>query len=136
MPPETRCHPERSEAASKDPAKLLSSSATGFLDFARNDYLPLWERRVPLCRHYECGANHNQEERKELAARECSDQFRVGLTKVFNHDSKDRVTNEKPSGQNAVGLARARPHKPQDCEQHDSLEESFIKLRRMSGRQN
>jgi hypothetical protein len=41
MPPETRCQPERSEAKSKDPAKLLSCFATGFLDLARNDYLPL-----------------------------------------------------------------------------------------------
>src|SRR5258707_12940501 len=106
MPPETRCHPDRSEAESKDPAKLLSSSATGFLDFARNDYLPLWERRVALCRHDECCANHNQEERKELAARECSDKFRARLKKDFNNDYKDRVTNEKLSGKNTVVLAR------------------------------
>jgi hypothetical protein len=30
------CHPERSEAQSKDPAKLLFGMAMGFLDFARN----------------------------------------------------------------------------------------------------
>jgi hypothetical protein len=30
-------HPERSEAESKDPVKLLFGLATGFLDFARND---------------------------------------------------------------------------------------------------
>src|SRR5213078_4520807 len=33
----TDCHPERSEAQSKDPAELLFVFATGFLDFARND---------------------------------------------------------------------------------------------------
>ena len=33
----TDCHPERSEAQSKDPAKLLFGFATGFLDFARNE---------------------------------------------------------------------------------------------------
>src|SRR6476660_6356229 len=33
----TDCHPERSEARSKDPAELLIGFATGFLDFARND---------------------------------------------------------------------------------------------------
>ncbi len=33
----TDCHPERSEAQSKDPAELLIGFATGFLDFARND---------------------------------------------------------------------------------------------------
>jgi hypothetical protein len=32
----TDCHPERSEAQSKDPAKLLFGMAMGFLDFARN----------------------------------------------------------------------------------------------------
>ena len=31
------CHPERSEAESKDPAELPEDFATGFLDFARND---------------------------------------------------------------------------------------------------
>src|SRR5215831_14147854 len=31
------CHPERSEAESKDLAKLLFGFATGFLGFARND---------------------------------------------------------------------------------------------------
>src|SRR5262249_13853288 len=33
----TDCHPERSEAKSKDPVKLLFGFAAGFLDFARND---------------------------------------------------------------------------------------------------
>src|SRR5262249_56612722 len=31
------CHSERSKAKSKNPAKLPNASATGFLDFARND---------------------------------------------------------------------------------------------------
>jgi hypothetical protein len=31
------CHPERSEAESKDPAELPKRFTTGFLDFARND---------------------------------------------------------------------------------------------------
>ena len=33
----TDCHPERSEAESKDPVKLLFGFAAGFLDFARDD---------------------------------------------------------------------------------------------------
>ena len=33
----TDCHPERSEAQSKDPAELLLGFVTGFIDFARND---------------------------------------------------------------------------------------------------
>ncbi|HEY6071217.1 MAG TPA: hypothetical protein VIU85_07590 [Chthoniobacterales bacterium] len=32
-----KCHPERSEAESKDPVELLFGFAAGFLDFARND---------------------------------------------------------------------------------------------------
>jgi hypothetical protein len=32
----TDCHPERSEAQSKDPAELLFGFTAGFLDFARN----------------------------------------------------------------------------------------------------
>jgi hypothetical protein len=31
------CHPERSEAESKDSAEIALGFATGFLDFARND---------------------------------------------------------------------------------------------------
>ena len=38
----TNCHPERSAAESKDPAKLPQRNATEFLDFARND----WRARV------------------------------------------------------------------------------------------
>src|SRR5262245_55512632 len=89
-----------------------------------------------LRRHDKRGANDNQKERKELAACEWPDQFGIGLAEVFEYDSKDRVTNEKQSGENAIGLARASPHKPQNREQHHTLEESFIKLRRMPRRQN
>jgi hypothetical protein len=32
------CHPERSAAESKDPVMRPSDNATGFLDFARNDF--------------------------------------------------------------------------------------------------
>src|SRR5206468_11409388 len=109
----------------KDPAKLLSSSATGFLDFARNDYLPLWERGVPLCRDDVRNTNGDQKKRKELAARERPDQFGIGLAESFDRDSKDRVTNQKQTGHNAGRLARARPHKPQTFESDGSLQQSF-----------
>jgi hypothetical protein len=45
----TKCHPERSEAESKDPAELLVGPATGFLDFARNDKHSI--RASSLIRH-------------------------------------------------------------------------------------
>jgi hypothetical protein len=77
---------------------------------------------VSLRRYDERGANHNQEERKELAARERPDQFGIGLAKIFDYDPKNRVTNEKQSSQNPVGLARPRSHKPQNCEQSDTFE--------------
>jgi hypothetical protein len=69
---------------------------------------------MPFRRHDKSGANDNEEKRKELAAREWPNQFGIGLAETFNDDSKDRVTNKKQSGQNAVGLARARSHKPQN----------------------
>ena len=91
---------------------------------------------MSLRRHDKPGANHNQEKRKELAARERPDQFGIGLAEIFDHDSKNRVTNEKQSGQNPVRLARPRSHKPQNREQRDALEEGLIKLRGMPRRQN
>src|SRR5215472_8381499 len=89
-----------------------------------------------LCRHDKRGTDYDQEERKELAAGERPDQFGVGFAEIFDNDSKNRVTNEKQSGENAVGLARARSHKPQNREQYDTLEEGFINLRWMARRQN
>src|SRR4029077_2783132 len=96
--------------------------------------IPARERGSPLCHAHLRNTNGDEEKRKELAARERPDQFSIGLAKIFDHDSKDRVTNKKQPGQNAVGLARVRPHKPQNCEQHDPLEEGFIKLRWMPWR--
>src|SRR4030095_3184772 len=44
------CHPERSEAQSRDPAELPRRIATGFLDFARNDSsLYKWNLRRTRC---------------------------------------------------------------------------------------
>ena len=92
----------------------------------------LGKTRVPLCRHDKRRANDDQEKRKELAARERPNQLCIGLAEIFDYDSKDRVTDEEQPRQNAVRLARARAHKPQNREQHQTLEESFVKLRGMS----
>ena len=83
---------------------------------------------MPLRCYDKRGPNDNQEEGKELAAREWPNQCSIGFPEIFHHDSKDRVTNEEQSGQNAVRLARTRPHKPQNREQYDSFEEGFINL--------
>src|SRR4029077_13833386 len=96
--------------------------------------IPARERGSPLCHDDVRNTNGDQEKRKELAARERPDQFSIGLAEIFDHDSKDRVTNEKQSGQHPVRLARARPHKPQNRKQHDPFEESLIKLRWMPRR--
>src|SRR5436309_14726101 len=96
----------------------------------------LRKRWPPLRSCNERNTNGDQEKRKKLPTRERPDQFGIGLAEILNHDSKDRVTNEKQSGQTDVGLTRARPHKPQDCKQHNTLEKGFIKLRWMARRQN
>jgi hypothetical protein len=87
-------------------------------------------------RHDERGPDYNQKKGKELAARKRPNQCGVGLPEIFDNDSKDRVTNEEQSGENAVGLSHSRPHNPQNREQRDTLEESFIELRWMSRRQD
>ena len=81
-------------------------------------------------------ADHNQKERKELAACETAYQLRVGFAQIFEHDPKDRVADEKQSGQNSIWLACARPHKPQNRKQDNPFEKRFVKLRRMTRRQN
>src|SRR5438093_7316675 len=79
-------------------------------------------------------ADHNQKERKELAACETAYQLRVGFAQIFEHDPKDRVADEKQSGQNSIWLACARPHKPQNRKQDNPFEKRFVKLRRMTRR--
>ena len=80
--------------------------------------------------------NDNEEEGKKLAPCERPDQCRIGFAEIFHHDSENRVANEEQSGQHAVWLPHARPHKPQNREQHNTLEEGFINLRWMPRRQN
>ena len=91
---------------------------------------------MPFRSHDKRRANDDEEKRKELAACERPDQFGIGLAEIFDQDSKYRVANEKQSGQNAVGLTRARPHKPQNREQNDPFEKRFVKLRWMPRRKN
>ena len=86
------------------------------------------KRRMLLRRNHKAEADRYQEERKELATREGTDQLRVGFAEIFDDDSKNRVTNEKQPSQNSVRLPRAGPHKPQDPEQNDSFEKRLVKL--------
>src|SRR3989440_12155288 len=91
-----------------------------------------WERRSHFCYCNKPETNRDQEERKKLATREGTDQLRVGFAEIFYDASKDRVANKKEACQNSIGLASARPHKPQNREQNDSLEERLVNLRRMA----
>ncbi len=91
-------------------------------------FLVLRESRSLFRDDNKCDADGNEEEGKELATREGTDQLRVGFAEIFDDDSENRVANEKQASQNSVGLARAGPHKPQDPEQNDSFEKRLVKL--------
>src|SRR5256886_106689 len=80
--------------------------------------------------------DRNQEERKELAARERAYQRRVGFAEIFDHDPKNRVQDKKQSCQHSVWLACARAHEPQNGEQNDPFEKCLVELRWMARRQD
>src|SRR5207248_5685390 len=98
--------------------------------------LELWIRRPQLSADDDSETECDQKERKELAARETGDQRGVGFAKILNHNPKNRVANEKQAGENSIRLPHSRADQPKDCEEHDSFKERFVKLRRMSRRQN
>ena len=116
----------------RGPSSSLGMTARGYDRDLRTCGRSLGKARPHFRENDKGDSDHDQEEGKELAAREYSDQGRVRLAKVFDNDAKDSVANEKQSGQNAVGLTRARPDEPQDREQDNSFEESFVELRRMT----
>jgi hypothetical protein len=80
-------------------SQLSPSQDSGFL---RHSSLVLRHflriRRSRFRHDYKCDANDDQEEGKELSARERADQLRIGFAEIFNHDAKDRVADEKQSG--------------------------------------
>src|ERR1700730_2321494 len=80
--------------------------------------------------------DRDEKEGKELAARKHPDDRAVRLAKIFHCDAKDGVANKEKTGQNSVGLTRARAHDPQNDEEHDALEKCFVKLRRMARSQD
>src|ERR1700747_1703642 len=60
----------------------------------------------------ERNANHDQKEREKLSARKTTDERRIRLAKIFQYDPKNRVADEKQSGQNSVWLPHSRAHEP------------------------
>src|SRR3982074_800576 len=77
-------------------------------------------------------ADRDEKERKELAARKHPDERCVRFAKIFHCDAKDGVANKEKTGQNSVGLTRARADDPQNDEEHDALEKCFVELRWMT----
>src|SRR5437764_12278244 len=93
-------------------------------------------RWSPFSNDYKRDADRDQEKGKKLAPCERTDQLRIGFAEIFDDDSKNCVANEKQAGQNSIGLAGARPNKPQDRKQYEAFEKSLVNLRRMARRQN
>src|SRR5437773_2229063 len=71
---------------------------------------------------------------EELAAGETHDQTRVGFAKIFHDDPEDGVENKKQTGQHPIRLPHSCPHEPENREENNSLEESFVELRWMARR--
>src|SRR6266436_3087913 len=68
--------------------------------------------------------NDREEKEDELAG----DGSRIRFAEIFNHNPKDRVANEKQAGENPVRLPHSRAHEPENGEQNNSFEKSFVKL--------
>jgi hypothetical protein len=81
-----------------------------------------------FCDHDKPGADNDEKEREKLASRERTHQCRIRFAKIFDDDSEDGVADKKQPGQNAIRLPLPSSHKPQDREQNDSFEESFVQL--------
>ena len=92
------------------------------------------ESRSHFCHYNKPETNRDQEERKELASREGTDQCRVGFAEVFDYDPKNRVADKEQSGQNAIRLTPARTDEPQNREQNESFKKSLVKLGGMARR--
>src|SRR5437764_1654023 len=93
-------------------------------------------RRSPFSNDYKRDADRDQEKGKKLAPCERTDQLRIRFAEIFDDDSKNCVANEKQAGQYSIGLAGARPNKPQDRKQYEAFEKRLLKIRKMARRQN
>ena len=96
----------------------------------------LWKRWSQFRHDNKGEADRDEEEGKKLAASKAADQARVRLAKIFNHNSKDRVADEKQTDQNTIGLTRPRADQPENQEKNNSFKKSFVELRGMPWSQN
>src|ERR1043166_4811799 len=123
----------------------MSDGATAISSFYHSDFRRhspfelrhFCRKRRPLFRgNNENDSDSDEEEGKELPAGETDDQCGIRFAEALDHNPKNRVTNKKEPGQDAIRLSHSGADEPKDREQHDSFEERFIELRRMTGRQN
>src|SRR5436190_5336679 len=91
-------------------------------------------RRPQFGDNHEPESDRDEKEGEELAARESRDQTRVGFAKIFHDDPEDGVENKKQTGENTVWLPHSCANEPEDREENNSLEESFVELRWMPRR--
>src|SRR5262249_39361207 len=77
-------------------------------------------------------SNRDQEEGEELTAGKAADQRRVWFAKIFDYDSKNRVTNKKQPGKHAIRLTSACPHQPENDKKQNALEQRLVNLGRMA----
>src|SRR2546421_7182312 len=128
------CHVERSRDISKYfRPEIVRDSST---PVGMTELRFFWKRRSQFCDDHEGEANRDQEEGKELTAGKTANQARIRLAEIFYKDAKDRVEDEKQTGENAIRLAHSRAHEPEDREQNNAFKESFVKLGWMSRCQN
>ena len=88
----------------------------------------LWVRRAHFCHRNKPETNGDEKEGEKLTSREGTDQCRIGFAEIFDYDPKNRVPDKKQSRQNAIWLAPAGTHEPQNRKQNDSFKESLVKL--------
>src|SRR5437588_6213693 len=122
------------ESISASPAELIAEFRRSERVSPRCDLFR--KRRPQFSANDDSETERDQKERKELTARETGDQRGVRFAKILSYNPEDRVADEKQAGENSIRLPHARADQPKDCEEHDSFKESFVKLRRMSRREN
>src|SRR5436305_9181923 len=84
----------------------------------------------------ETDPDRDREEGKELATRKHPDQRRVRFAKIFDDNAEDRINDQEQPGDETVRRPEPRPDKPQNAEEDRALERGFVKLRRMTWREN
>src|SRR5436305_13740727 len=86
-------------------------------------------RRPQFGDNHEPESDRDEKEGEELAASETHDQTRIGLAKIFHDDPEDGLENKKQTGQHPIRLSHSCAHEPENRQENNPLEESFVELR-------